>query len=511
MTQSNGEKAVVPGLAALEAAYRRDLELLRLPAPRWTLPLHKASSTGGDSSPVVDVAIIGAGMAGLALGTALKHLGVSIQLYDKAPAGLEGPWKTTAKMEVLRSPKWLTGPALGFASLTFQAWYTAQWGAAAWEALGFIPREMWMDYLIWYRRINDLPVQSGVVLQALQPSCDGVVRLQLRSTAEDGSGAAKVVTARHAVLAMGRDGLGGPLLPSWASQIPCSHRLHSGELWDGAAMHGKVVVVVGGGSSAMDSAATALENGATAVHLLIRRADLPRVNKSKATVHPGNAYGYHRCTEEWRWRLHHYVSDHIPPPHGSTLRVSRHPNAFFHMETSVQQASMRKDGRVRLDTTKGPIAADVVVFATGFGPDWSQRPELASIAEHAQLWRDVYAPPPGLENAVMGSMPYLGPLFEFIEKEKGKLPGLDRVHCFCYPATLSHGPISGDIPQITDGARQLSQGLAGHLFAEDVAAQLEKVRDYADPELDGSEWQPASFPLYVAEAVEDSASITATV
>ncbi|EGH49635.1 hypothetical protein PSYPI_47513, partial [Pseudomonas syringae pv. pisi str. 1704B] len=39
---------------------------------------------------------------------------------------------------------------------------------------------------------------------------------------------------------------------------------------------GKRVAVIGGGASAMDSAATALEAGATRVDLLIRRAELPR-------------------------------------------------------------------------------------------------------------------------------------------------------------------------------------------------------------------------------------------
>ena len=35
------------------------------------------------------------------------------------------------------------------ASLTFRAWYTAQWGKAAWQALDKIPKEMWMNYLVW--------------------------------------------------------------------------------------------------------------------------------------------------------------------------------------------------------------------------------------------------------------------------------------------------------------------------------------------------------------------------
>ena len=64
---------------------------------------------------------------------------------DRGPAGVEGPWVTYARMETLRSPKVLTGPAAGIPSLTFRAWFVAQFGAAEWEALDKIPRVMWMD------------------------------------------------------------------------------------------------------------------------------------------------------------------------------------------------------------------------------------------------------------------------------------------------------------------------------------------------------------------------------
>ena len=90
-------------------------------------------------------------MAGLALAAALVQRGVSVVAYDEAPAGLEGPWATTARMETLRSPKQLAGPALGIPSLTFRAWFEAQFGEVAWESLDKIPRLQWMDYLRWYR------------------------------------------------------------------------------------------------------------------------------------------------------------------------------------------------------------------------------------------------------------------------------------------------------------------------------------------------------------------------
>ena len=105
-------------------------------------------------------------------------------------------------------------------------------------------------------------------------------------------------------------------------------------------------------------------------------------------------------------------------------------------------------------------------------------------------------PPPGEEDAELATSPDLGPLFEFQPKTPGSCPGLERVHCFCYAATLSHGAASGDIPQISDGAQRLARGLAAQLLGEDVAHHYAAMDRYAEPELDGEEWTPAAFPAY---------------
>jgi len=73
------------GLPALEARLRQDLSWLGLPAKRWVPP----NPAHGDA--LLDVAIVGGGMAGLALLATLKHLGVHARIYDRSPAGFEGP------------------------------------------------------------------------------------------------------------------------------------------------------------------------------------------------------------------------------------------------------------------------------------------------------------------------------------------------------------------------------------------------------------------------------------
>jgi cation diffusion facilitator CzcD-associated flavoprotein CzcO len=238
------------GLAALEARLAEDLSLLELPAREWVPgKMHNGSE-------VLDVAVVGGGMAGLAASAALKLLGVRATIFDRSPQGLEGPWATTARMETLRSPKQLTGPALGLPALTFRAWFEAQFGTPAWQALDKIDRLQWMQYLIWYRRVLALDVRNGHTIEAVTPRADGLVVLSIRTQDRRIE-----VYARRVVLATGRDGLGGPALPGFVEGLPRNRWAHSSDTTDYTTLVGKRVAVVGGGSSAMDSAATALEAG----------------------------------------------------------------------------------------------------------------------------------------------------------------------------------------------------------------------------------------------------------
>jgi cation diffusion facilitator CzcD-associated flavoprotein CzcO len=91
-------------------------------------------------------------------------------------------------------------------------------------------------------------------------------------------------------------------------------------------------------------------------------------------------------------------------------------------------------------------------------------------------------------------------VFELREKTPGACPGLNRIHCFNYPAALSHGTVSGDIPAISDGARRLASGIAGLLYAEDVEQHFSALQTYAEPELVGDEWTPADTTQRVQPA-----------
>ncbi|MBR0752828.1 NAD(P)/FAD-dependent oxidoreductase [Bradyrhizobium jicamae] len=477
------------GLTALEARLKQDLGWLELPSKSWV----PRRMVGG--ATVVDVVIIGAGMAGLVTSGMLKRLGVDNHLVlDRAAAGKEGPWVSFARMRTLRSPKELTGPAMGLPALTFRAFYEAQYGEAAWKALDRAPRTMWMDYLIWYRRVLGLPIRNGVSVERIHARADGLFALDVR----DGGNPRKLL-ARHVVLATGRDGLGGRYVPPLTERIDRRFWAHSADDIDFDALAGKRVAVVGAGASAMDNAAVALEAGAARLDLFIRRTDIPRINKFTGIGSQGVVHGFAGLSDDWKWRfLDHTLNAQTPPPRQSVLRVSAYPQAHFHLGSPINDLAVAGDHLI-VTTPKGRYATDFIVFGTGFKVDFALRPELAEFAPHIRLWRDRFTPPDGMDNAELAHSPDLGDSFEFLEKVPGACPMLSRLHCFNYPATLSHGKLSGDIPAISEGADRLARSIVRRLFVDDRAIHFDNLKAFATPELLGDEWTDADLAISSAE------------
>lgn len=467
----------------LDARVRQDLAWLNYPPAGWVL-----GPATRDGAPVADVAIIGGGMCGMVAWFALRRAGIErIRILDAAPEGYEGPWVTYARMETLRSPKHLLGPAYGVPSLTFQAWYLARFGQDEWDRLCRIPRTMWMDYLRWYRRILSIPVENGTTVEHIDTGPDGLLSLRVAGGAP--------VLARKVVLATGRDGLGGPSIPRFMDGIE-RHQLwaHSADPINFAALRGKRVAVIGVGASAMDNAAEALEAGAAEVRLLARRAQMPTINKLMGIGSFGVIAAYPQLPYEWRWRLMDYAArQQTPAPHGSTLRVSRHPNAFFHFNAGPSRIEeLAGDTGVRITTTAGRVfETDFVILGTGFDIDPRRRPELAGFSDQIACWEDRYTPPPEEENRSLGRFPWLERDFSFTERTPGAAPFLRDIHCFNYGAAISLGKVSGDIPAISDGAAWLAEGIAAGLFERDIGRHWQDLLAYSQPELDGSEWRDA--------------------
>ncbi|EJC80832.1 putative flavoprotein involved in K+ transport [Rhizobium leguminosarum bv. trifolii WSM2297] len=465
-------------LDALEARLRQDLSWLELPAKAW-VPAREI-----DGQPVIDVVIIGGGMAGLVASGMLKRLGVvNHVVLDKAPAGQEGPWVTFARMRTLRSPKQLTGPAMGLPALTFRAYYEARFGREAWVALDRAPRETWMDYLVWYRKVLELPVRNGISVAAILPRDDGMLDLIC-----NGDGRKETIIARHVVLATGRDGLGGPFVPDIAAHIDRKLWAHTADAIDFAALRGKRVGVIGAGASAMDNAATALEAGAARLDMFVRRTELPRINKFTGIGSQGVVHGFAGLPDEWKWRFLDYaMGQQTPPPRPSVLRVSAFEQAHLHLQSPI--TGLQQDGdQLVVTTSKASYSIDYLILGTGFKIDLSNKPELAAFEPHIRLWRDRFPTPIGMANGELEASPDLGEAFEFLEREPGSCPTLASIHCFNFPATLSHGKLTGDIPAISEGADRLARGIVRSLFVEDRETHFENLQTYDTPELLGDEW-----------------------
>jgi FAD-dependent urate hydroxylase len=475
--------APLDGLEALNARVRYDLDCLNLPPKNWV-----SERTGPRGEAVQDVVIIGGGMCGLVAAFALRSGGIrKFRILDRSPEGYEGPWLTYARMETLRSPKTLPGPAFGMGCLTFRAWFEAQFGPAEWKALDKIPRPMWMHYLRWYREVLDLPVENGIELLRVEPEVD-LLRLHLRGGEESS------ILARRLVMATGRDGTGGPHIPAFVDPLPRDVWAHSADEIDFAALKGKRVAVVGVGASAVDNAAEALEHGAAEVRHLIRRDKMPTINKMMGIGSFGFTHGYRALDDAWRWRFMHYsFVTQTPAPRGSTLRVSRHPNAHFHFGARIEGARM-EGGEIVLSTPKGELPTDFLILGTGFRIEPEARTELGSVADQILLWKDVYTPPPELDHSELASFPYLAPDFAFQEREPGSAPWLRQVHCFNFGASVSMGKVSGDIPGISDGAGWLASAIAAAFYREDIEAHWQGYLDYDTPELQGDEWRVSEWP-----------------
>lgn len=453
-----------------------DLDTLGRPAAPWPATVHR------DGEPVLDVAVVGAGMNGIAVAGSLLLAGVrNIRVLDASPPGREGPWTTTARMETLRSPKALPGPSFGLPSLTFRAWYTAGHGERAWSALYKIVNQDWQDYLGWLQRVLALPLEHGARVSAVRPA-GGLLRLAVDD---------RTVLARRVVLASGRAGAGGLEIPgSVDPALFPDLAAHTATPFDLAALAGRRVAVLGGGASAWDSAATALEHGAARADMYIRRPVLPQVNKFRAITGPGFVHGWADLPPAEQWRLMVYLFDRpAPVPHETVHRALRQRDLHVHLGTPIRAATRCGD-RVRLDLDgPGPRRAehDFLVLGTGFRVDLTRVPELADLAPHVRRWADQVRDLPGAPwRAPLAAFPVLGRGFELQPAGPDAPPELGRVHLLNVGSLVSHGPIGSDIPGVDVAGARVAAAIVGSLFAEDLPVLRGRLDAFDERELAGT-------------------------
>lgn len=486
------------GLAALEARVAHDLACLNYPPANW-VPVR----AGPQGEPILDVLVAGAGMCGQTVAYALRREGVLNQrVIDARACGLEGPWATHARMEMLRSPKHLTGPDLGVPALTFRAWYEARFGAQAWDALHKVWRLDWRDYLLWVRRQTGVMVEQGVRLMGVEPAGPHGVRVSLEGPSD--AGGRMQFQVRKLVLALGREGSGGPRMPRFdsldTSAVAARARVfHSSDTVPFDTLVGARIGILGVGASAFDNAGLALESGAAAVTVFARRPVLPQVNKSKWTSFAGFFRGYPSLPDSRRLDFYRHVfEEQVPPPHESVLRCDRH--AGFALLLGEPWLDVAPDAQgVTVCTPTGTHRFDLVILATGFDVDLIDQLELGDLAQHVRTWSDRRPVGTGVPTPLemeLGRFPDLSEGFALQPREHSPsevAAALGRIHLFNWGSTISHGAVAGDIPGLATGASRLSAAIARDLFVED--ADLHEVRMHAHDEAELKPtrwWAPSS-------------------
>ena len=280
----------------------------------------------------LDVVVVGAGQAGLALGYYLRRSGLSHVLLD-AQEGPGGAWRHTWPSLRLFSP--------------------APWSSLpGWPLRGgpdeYPTRDEVLDYLAAYESRYALPILRPVTVDAVR---DAGVRLALDTSA--GEWRARAVV-----------GATGTWSKPFVPRPPGSGRfaglqLHSARYDGPGRFAGRRVVVVGGGNS-----------GAQIVAELSTRADVTWATLAPPTFLPDDVDGrvlFDQATERWKAMRE---GRPLPPARslGDVVAVPpvREARARGALEAHAVFTRFTERGVVWPDGREEPV--DAVVWATGFRP-----------------------------------------------------------------------------------------------------------------------------------------------
>jgi cation diffusion facilitator CzcD-associated flavoprotein CzcO len=270
---------------------------------------------------------------------------------------------------------------------------------------------------------------------------------------------------------------------------------HTNDAIDFDALRGKSIAVLGGGASAWDNAATALERGAARVDMYVRRPYLPQVNKGRGSAFPGFLHGWSSLPDAERWAMTVYLNDiQSPVPHETVNRTMKLSGFHIHFRAGVETA-LRAGEKVAVKIAGQDEARlhDFLIVGTGFNVDAARIPELARYAPAIATWGDRYQPSPDLRRRDLERFPYLGPGFELIEKTPGSEPTLGKIHLVNFGAHASHTAIASDIPGVNIAAERVAGAIVSSLFCEDIDHMRRGVEAFNEPELENT-------PFFVPES-----------
>ena len=393
-----------------------------------------SAGTRRTAQPVV---VVGAGPYGLSAAAHLAQAGVSVQVFG---VPMEG-WEQHMPAGMLLRSRWR---ASYIADPDRRLGLDAYHAALGHDVRDPVPLERFVAYGRWYQERAVPGVDARKVVRV--SARNGGFRLDL----DDGEsfGADRVVVAAGIVPFASRPPEFEGLRPDLVS--------HSAEHSDLARFAGRRVAVIGGGQSAVESAALLMENGAE-VELVVRAGDVRWLQEGSGTGSPSRdprLYAfrrigiggprsswpvampalYRRLPEQVRANL---MEGCLLPRAASWLRP-RIGDVSITTCVNVRSAAENRR-RVRLELDDGRVVdVDHALLATGYRID---------VARYDFL-------DPGLTAAIrtLNGYPVLRPGLE------SSVPGL---HFVGAPAAGTFGPVMRFVAGTWASARALTRGIVG--------------------------------------------------
>lgn len=379
---------------------------------------HAASTT------TYDVVVMGAGPYGLSTAAHLQGCGLEVAVFGK-PLQL---WREhMPKGMLLRSFWWATS----FSDPNRKYGIAQYFQATNQKPIDPLPAEIVIDYGIWFQK-HIVPQTDETYVQTIERKED-----QFEVTLADG----RVIHSLAVVMAPGL---------YYYTYRPIEYDHFPSELVSHSSVHssfenfaGKQIVIIGGGQSALETAALAHESGAN-VHVVSRRPVvwirgnpsfpehrpfIKRLVRPKAGIAPG-----------WfNWNLEHFPYLFQKLPRTIREQILRGPGSYgpmgapwlkprvigkVHLYESqrVEQAKEADDSVMLKLSNNEVLKADHVILATGYRIDINKLPMLhSSLVSEIQTFNNApvlnnrfESSVPGLYFIGFSSVPSSGPFYRFV-------------------------------------------------------------------------------------------------
>jgi lysine/ornithine N-monooxygenase len=386
-------------------------------------------------SPELEVAVIGAGPHGLSAAVHLRRAGVAAHVFGD-PMGF---WKTMPEGMKLRSNMRATNMIEPAGPLSL-ARYGEERGRGVHPP---VPLESFIDYGLWVQQTAVPDVDARLVTRVDRSA--GALTLEL----SDGN----VLPARRVVLATGISAF--PHLPAGFEHVPPERLSHTAEHRDLGRFAGRRVLVVGGGQSALESAALMHERGARSVEVLVRRSTVVWLRGHSVYKRLGRlapiVYAPTDVGPLWYSRLVSQPDLFRRLPRGVQNRIARRSirpacshfvrirlgGVLMRTGVGIRGVEVREEGLVVSASDGSVREVDDLVFGTGYRVDFARYELLAA----------------GLRDAVqrVRGYPVLG---------RGLETSVAGLHVLGAPAAWSFGPIMRFVSGSWYGGQALARAVS---------------------------------------------------